>query len=58
LSLALAMGGRLHFVRVVGCEPAYVPDDDDLAVGLSPPVASAVAGAVALIEELLEAPDA
>lgn len=58
LSVAQAMGGRLPFVRVVGCEPARVPGDDDIEVALSPPVAAAVEPAVALIEELLEAPHA
>ena len=54
LSMAQAMGGRFPFVRVVGCEPAQVPAEDDIEVGLSPPVAAAVEPAVALIEELLE----
>jgi hydrogenase maturation protease len=58
LAMAQAMGGRLSFVRVVGCEPAHVPAGDDIAVGLSPPVAAAVEPAVSLIEELLEAPHA
>jgi hydrogenase maturation protease len=58
LSLAHAMGGRPRFVRVVGCEPAPMQEDDDIAVGLSPPVAAAVDDAVALIEDLLEAADA
>jgi hydrogenase maturation protease len=55
LSMAHAMGGQLRFVRIVGCEPAHLPEGDDVAVGLSPPVAGAVEGALALIEELLEA---
>lgn len=58
LLLAQGMGAVLRFVRVVGCEPARVPLDDDICVGLSPPVAAAVEGAVALVEELLEAPHA
>jgi hydrogenase maturation protease len=55
LSIAQAMAGRLPFVRVVGCEPAQVPTDDQIEVGLSPPVAAAIEPAVALIEKLLEA---
>jgi hydrogenase maturation protease len=55
LSMARALGGRLRYLRVVGCEPARVPDDGDIDVGLSEPVAAAVDGAVALVEELLEA---
>lgn len=58
LAAAQAMGGRLRFVRVVGCEPAEVPGADDISVGLSPPVAAAVDGAVSLVESLLEATDA
>ena len=53
LSMVLTMGGKLPVIRVVGCEPAQIPDDDDVDVGLSPPVAAAVAPAVALIEELI-----
>lgn len=55
LSMVQAMGGALPFVRVVGCEPGQVPDGQDIDVGLSPAVAAAVDGAVALVEELLEA---
>ncbi len=58
LTIAQAMGGRLRFVRVVGCEPAEVPGAEDISVGLSPPVAAAVDGAVKLVEGLLEATDA
>lgn len=58
LAMAQAMGARLRYVRVVGCEPARVHDGDEIAVGLSPPVAGAVDGAVALVEDLLERPDA
>lgn len=58
LSMARAMGAALRYVRVVGCEPARVPRGEDLAVGLSPPVAAAIDGAVALVEELLEVGDA
>lgn len=53
LSLAHALGAQPRFVRIVACEPARVPDEDELAVGLSPPVLRAVDGALALIEDLL-----
>lgn len=56
LSMAQAMGARLPFLRVVGCEPGQLGADDDIQVGLSPPVAAAVPGAVGLIVELLEVP--
>lgn len=58
LSMALSMGARLSFVRIVGCEPAALPDGDEVAVGLSDAVAGAIEGAMALIEELLEMPHA
>jgi hydrogenase maturation protease len=58
LSMAKAMGGRLEFVRIVGCEPLHLPAGDDIRVGLSPCVSAAVDGALALVEELLEAPRA
>lgn len=54
LSMAKSMGARLGFIRVVGCEPAELPDEEEIAVGLSPPVAGAVESAVALIEQLLD----
>ena len=56
LSMAQAMGATFRVLRVVGCEPAQLPVGDDVQVGLSPPVAAAVEGALALIDELLEAP--
>jgi hydrogenase maturation protease len=58
LAMARSMGAALRYVRVVGCEPARIPDGDDVDVGLSREVAAAVDEAVALIEELLEVPDA
>ena len=38
---------------VVGCEPAEIPGEQDLAEGLSPPVQAAVAKAVELIQNLI-----
>jgi hydrogenase maturation protease len=58
LAAAKAMGGRLSFVRIVGCEPLRLPAGDDVQVGLSPCVSAAVEGAMSLVEELLEAPRA
>jgi hydrogenase maturation protease len=43
------LGGRLPPTFVVGCEPADVGE----GIGLSPPVAAAVDGAVALVHDLL-----
>jgi hydrogenase maturation protease len=40
-------------LRIVGCEPASVPADGDVHVGLSAPVAQALAPAVELVEQLL-----
>jgi hydrogenase maturation protease len=40
-------------IRVVGCEPAFIPDEPEIHVGLSPEVAGAVDGAVALVERLV-----
>ncbi|HYE90751.1 MAG TPA: hydrogenase maturation protease [Terriglobales bacterium] len=44
---------RLPVLRIVGCEPAAVLDEDDMAMGLSAPVAAAVDAAVALVESLV-----
>ncbi len=43
------LGGRVDRVYVVGCEPACL----DEGIGLSPPVAAAVDGAVELCQQLL-----
>lgn len=53
LRLVKALGGRPSHVLVVGCEPATVGLDDDGWMGLSPPVAAAVDGALEMIESLL-----
>lgn len=58
LAAARTMGARFTFLRLVGCEPARLPDDEDVVVGLSAQVAAAVDGAVELVEELVEAGDA
>jgi hydrogenase maturation protease len=55
MQLARTMGGLPERIRVVGCEPAWIPEDDDLHLGLSQPVAAAVEEAAALVEEILNA---
>lgn len=53
VALAWAMGdgpGRLY---LVGCEPASFGPEDDIAPGLTAPVAAAVEPAVALVESLI-----
>jgi len=55
LAMAAAFAANpLSRVRVVGCEPALIPPDGDVLVGLSEPVAAAVDRAVELVEELLQ----
>jgi hydrogenase maturation protease len=52
----LAASGSLRAmpdVYLVGCEPAEIPEEDELVEGLSPPVRAAVDEAVALIQQLI-----
>jgi hydrogenase maturation protease len=51
LRFVRATGGWPGKVVVVACEPAQV---EEVAIGLSPPVAAAVAGAIDLVVETLE----
>jgi hydrogenase maturation protease len=54
LAWVKAMGGTLPILRLVGCEPEDVCDDeDDLQMGLSAAVAQAVDEAVRRIETLV-----
>jgi hydrogenase maturation protease len=53
LDMVRAMGGRPRRVLVVGCEPATLGDELEGAMGLSDPVASAVDGAIGIIESLI-----
>jgi hydrogenase maturation protease len=54
LALAASLGELPRVIRVVGCEPARLGEDDgDIAVGLSEPVAGAIVPAVAMIAELV-----
>jgi hydrogenase maturation protease len=62
LALAVAMGGSVATMRLVGCEPGPV-DLDELSMELSAPVAAAVEPAIALVESIVagfggESPDA
>lgn len=57
LGLVKTMGGHVEHlgqVRLVGCEPAGFPSEDDVQVGLSAPVMAAVDGAVTLVCQLLQ----
>ena len=53
LRWASGMVETLPQVYVVGCEPADIPDEDDLVEGLSPPVQAAIAKTVELIQDLV-----
>lgn len=53
LELASAMGGPLPVLRLVGCEPAAIPEPGGMAMGLSAPVAAAVTEAVGMVESLV-----
>ena len=54
LALAATLGELPRVIRVVGCEPARLGEDDgDIAVGLSEPVASAIVSAVAMVAEVV-----
>ncbi len=50
LALLDVLGGGVRRVVVVGCEPADTSD----RMGLSPPVAAAVDGAMALVDEVVQ----
>ncbi len=53
LRLAVALGGRVGRLLVVGCEPGTAATAADLSMGLSDPVRAAVDEAVPLIEGLV-----
>lgn len=53
-SLVAELGGmKAERVRIVGCEPAAIPPDGEMHMGLSEPVAGAIDRAVELVEALL-----
>jgi len=45
--------GAMPDVYIVGCEPAHIPNDEELFDGLSPPVRAAVGEAVESIQQLI-----
>lgn len=53
LRLVRALGGRPGRLLLVGCEPQTFGDEDEGAMGLSPPVAAAVDEAIKTIENLI-----
>ena len=53
LAFAQTIGTLPARVRIVGCEPARLDDDGDIAVGLSEPVAGAIAPAIDMVRELI-----
>jgi hydrogenase maturation protease len=54
LALAATLGTPPRHLRLVGCEPASLGDEDgDIAVGLSPPVEAAIDPAVVMVRELV-----
>jgi hydrogenase maturation protease len=53
LRLAATMGSPVRRLLLVGCEPATLPDADDVPLELSEPVRAAVDEAVVLIESLV-----
>ncbi|OWK45302.1 hydrogenase maturation protease [Fimbriiglobus ruber] len=52
LRLVASFGGRPPWLRVIGCEPAWLGDEDEGAMGLSEPVQAAVEEAARMAEEL------
>ena len=54
LRLVALLGGEAPWVRVIGCEPGSLGDEEG-AAGLSEAVRAAVAGAVRMAEELARA---
>jgi hydrogenase maturation protease len=50
IRLALALGGTLPRIIIVGCEPETLGGDDDIPVGMSETVGAAVSEAVRMVE--------
>jgi hydrogenase maturation protease len=53
LRLVAALGGRVERLLLVGCEPAMAGTEEEMTLGMSPPVQAAVDEAVGLIESLV-----
>jgi hydrogenase maturation protease len=53
LRLAASMGGPPQRLLVVGCEPEFLGNEEDIAVALSAPVQAAVEEAVLMVEALV-----
>lgn len=53
LRLAEAMGGKVEHLLLVGCEPSPVSDYEDMEMGLTLPVRTAVDEAIVLLESLI-----
>jgi hydrogenase maturation protease len=54
LAWVMGMGGRLGQMRIIGCEPEDLGTEEDLKMGLTPVVQSAVAVAVPAIEKVID----
>jgi hydrogenase maturation protease len=54
LRMALGLGARLPFVRVVGCEPADIDPAFEGSIGLSAPVLDAVERAARVVRDLVQ----
>ena len=52
LQLVGSLGGQPPWLRVIGCEPAEVGDEDEGAMGLSAPVLAVIEDAARIAEEL------
>lgn len=53
LGLARQLGGELPGLLLVGCEPARIPEGEDVFLELSPPVEGAVAPAIRAVRDLV-----
>ena len=53
LGLAAALGSKVERVLLLGCEPELLGDEDEMQMGLSPPVQAAVDEAVRMAESLV-----
>lgn len=52
LRLVAALGGQVKRILLVGCEPESLGSEEEMAMGLSPPVQAALDEAVRLVESL------